>query len=184
MALALYIASILCHFFLGTDKHLLHQTDVHIVYAAIMMTVIYGIVWLVIAVKRLHWALRMLIVFGAIINIIIVTFFVYHIGIFEPDTKIWSDNQFVVYHESNNGIEEGHFVLYERDGITEKRLCSLGTSCSNPIKIEYHFNKEQNLITEESDWEFDNRKWHETKYYRLSDGELLNKEQNNQDLDE
>ena len=172
IAIVLLLVAFLCLIFLRDGSHLVYQMDVWIYYAAFVSVVVYGIFWLHYAVRKLHWALQTLIVLAPIFILLFYAYVFASIGILGRDTRIWSNDQYVVYHEPNHFIDDGLFVLYKRMGITEKPCYTLGCEFFDPDKIEYYFDEKRDFIREEADWTFDGNSWHTTKFYRLSDGEL------------
>lgn len=170
------LGALLCVVLLRNGSHLIYQMDVWIYYAAFVLVVAYGIFWLYYAVRKLHWVLRVLLFLAPIfclLFIVCVFACVFAcVGAFGRDTRIWSNDQYVVYHEPNAFIDPGFFVLYERKGIIEKQCFTLGSEFFDPDNIEYYFDEQRDFIREEADWTFDGDGWHTTTFYRLSDGEL------------
>lgn len=165
------LGALLCVVLLRDGSHLIYQMDVWIYYAAFVSVVAYGMFWLYYAVKKLHWALQTLIFLVPIFGLLFFVYIVACMGFLGRDTRIWSNNQYVVYHEPNAWFDPGFFVLYERKGIIEKQCFTLGSEFFDPDKIEYYFDKKRDFIREEADWTFDGDSWHTTKFYRMSDGE-------------
>ena len=166
------LGALLCVVLLRDGSHLIFQMDVWIYYAAFVSVVVYGMFWLYYAIRKLHWALRTLIFLAPIFCLLFFIFIFACVGVFSRDTRIWSNDQYVVYHAGNPWIDPSFFVLYERKGIIEKQCFALGREFFDPDKIEYYFDKKRDFIREEADWTFDGDSWHTTKFYRLSDGEL------------
>lgn len=166
------LMALLCVVLLRNGSHLVYQIDVWIYYAAFVSVVVYGMFWLYYAVKKLHWTLQTLIFLAFILSLLFYVYVFASVGVFGRDTRIWSNDQYAVYHEPNNWIEPGFFVLYERKGIIEKQCFTLGSEFFDPERIEYYFDKNRDFIREEADWTFDGDSWHTTTFYRLSDGEI------------
>ena len=172
IALVLLVMGLMCIFILDDGSHLIYQIDVWIYRAAFFMVVIYGILCLFYAIRNLHWGLKLLISVIAVLGICYFLFVAAIVGIFGKDTRIWSTESYVVYHEPNFMIEPGRFVMYEQDGLIEKRCYAVGSEFVNPDKYECFFDEERDFIRIEADWTFDERSWHTTTFYRLSDGKL------------
>ena len=167
-ALVLWAVAIVCDILMDKETHLIYQIDVWMYYAAVVLSVIYGFIWIIIAIK--HPLLKVLIIFCAICALAFWTFVLSFASVIPPDSLIWKDNRYVVYRECNDLIDPGKIVLYKRGGILEKRCYSLGSSFSDPDKIDYFFYDDLDMIQEESDWSFDMDHWHTTCFYRISDG--------------
>lgn len=171
IASLLVLGALLCVVLLRDGSHLIYQMDVWIYYAAFVSVVVYGMFWLYYAVRKLHWALRILILLAPIFCLSYFVFIVACVGLLGRDTRIWSNDQYVVYHEPTVLIDPGFFVLYERKGIIEKQCFALGRGFFDPDNIEYYFDEQRDFIREEADWTFDGNSWHTTTFYRLSNGE-------------
>lgn len=165
------LGALLCVVLLRDGSHLIYQMDVWIYYAAFLSVVVYGMLWLHYAVRKLHWALQTLILLAPIFCLLFFIFIFACVGVFSRDTRIWSNDQYVVYHAGNPWIDPAFFVLYERKGIIEKQCFTLGRGFFDPDNIEYYFDEQRDFIREEADWTFDGDSWHTTTFYRLSNGE-------------
>ena len=171
IASLLVLGALLCVVLLRDGSHLIYQMDVWIYYAAFVSVVVYGMFWLYYAVRKLHWALRILILLAPIFCLLYFVCGFASVGLLRKDARIWSNDQYVVYHEPAFFIDPGFFVLYERKGIIEKQCFRLGCEISDPDKIEYYFDEKRDFIREEADWTFDGDSWHTTTFYHLSNGE-------------
>ena len=172
IALVLLVMGLMCIFILDDGSHLIYQIDVWIYRAAFFMVVIYGILCLFYAIRNLHWALKLLISVVAVLGIGYFLFVAAIVGVLGKDTRIWSNDRYVVYHEPNSMIDPGLFVMYKQDGLIEKPCYTVGSEFGNPDKYECFFDEERDFIRIEADWTFDVRSWHTTTFYRLSDGKL------------
>lgn len=167
IALVLSAISIFCRWYLGNSIHLICQMDIWLYIITLFMVVVYALMMLVHGVRNLHWALKLPLI------ILSIGFFLYLIclvtvmGLLAPDSIVWSDNQFIVYHERNSWIDPGKFVLYKRDFIVEYPCCKLGSGFYDPDKIEYYIDEDKDMIREEADWSFDGNSWHTTSYYNF-----------------
>ncbi len=176
-ALVLWAVAIVCDIILDKETHLKYQIDVWMYYVAVILSVIYAFVWIIFAPK-LHCVLKILIVLCAIGDILFGVFILSFASVIPPDSLIWKDNHYIVYRECNKMIDPGKIVMYERNGILEKRYCSLGSSFSDPDKIDYFFYDDLGFIREEADWSFDMDHWHTTCFYRLNDGHRFDEGKN------
>lgn len=178
IALILSTIAILCLILLDDGNYLAFQADVWLGYAALLSVVIYAFMWIIYAVKDLHWAIKTALISVPIIGTLFFIAVLVSVGFFLPDSRIWSNSQYSVYHERNQWIDPGHFVLYKRDGMLEKSCCFLGSEFFDPENVQYTIYNDLDLIYEEADWSFDGRKWHTTCFYRLSDGHPYEKDKN------
>lgn len=167
VTLSLCALSIFCLWFLGNSTHLIFQLDILLYFITFIIVVIYALIMLVYGVRSLHWALKLPLIILPIGLFMYITYITASMGLLTPDSKVWSDNQYVVYHENNYWIDPGKFVLYKRDIIMELPCCTLGSEFFDPDKIEYFIDEDKNLIREEADWSFDGRSWHTTLYYNF-----------------
>ena len=97
------------------------------------------------------------------------------------DNKVWGDKDYVVYSEYYNFFDPEMFVLYKRDGLVDRRMYQLHTSYYGTVKkATYTMYPDADLIKEEADrTDFDGfNDYHTTTFYRLSDGQYLDKEKN------
>lgn len=167
IAFVLCAVSIFCRFYLGNSNHLIFQLDIWLYIITFTTVVIYTLMMLVYGVRNLHWALKLLLVILPTGFFLYVMFIASIIGLLTPDSKVWNDNQFVVYHERNDGIDPGKFVLYKRDFLLELPCCTLGSEFFDPDKIEFIIDENRDMIREEADWSFDGRSCHTTLYFNL-----------------
>ena len=177
IALILSTMALLCLILLDEGNYLAFQADVWLGYAALLSVIIYAFVWIIYAVKDQHWAIKTALIGVPIIGTLFFIVILFSVGFFHPDSRIWSNSQYSVYHESNQWIDPGHFVLYKREGMLEKSCCFLGSEFFNPKNVQYTIYDDLNLICEEADWSFDGRDWHTTSFYRLSDGHPYEQEE-------
>ncbi len=98
LAAALTAASIFLRWFLNT-MHLYYQLDRWLYIATFAIVITYGVMWLLYAVRKLHWALQTLIVISAVSLPVYVISLMLLMGLLTPDREIWSNKQYVVYHE-------------------------------------------------------------------------------------
>ncbi len=171
IALVLLVMVLMCIFILDDGSHLIHQIDVWIYCAAFFMVVIYGILCISI-IRKLHWGVKLLVIVVTVLGIGYFLFVAAIVGVLGKDTRIWSNDRYVVYHEPNSMIDPGLFVMYKQDGLIEKPCYTVGSEFGNPDKYECFFDEERDFIRIEADWTFDVRSWHTTTFYRLSDGKL------------
>ena len=97
------------------------------------------------------------------------------------DNKVWGDKDYVVYSEYYDFFDPEMFVLYKRDGLVDRRMYQLHTSYYGTVKkATYTMYPDADLIKEEADrTDFDGfNDYHTTTFYRLSDGQYLDKEKN------
>ena len=172
IAFALSAISIFCCFFLGNSFHLIFQLDIWLYFLTFIMVVIYALMMLVNGIRNLHWALKLPLIILPVGFFLYVMFIASFMGLFTPESQVWSDNQYVGYHERNSWIDPGNFVLYKRDFFVEHLCCTLGSEFFNPDKIEFFIDEDKDMIREEADWSFDGNNWHTTLYYNLK-GESL-----------
>ena len=168
LAAVLTAASIFFRWFLNT-MHFYYQLDRWLYIATFAIVIVYGAMWLLYAVRKLHWALQTLIVIAAVSLPVYILSILLMFGYLTPDREIWSDNQYVVYHERNDMIDPGKFVLYKRDVMIEIPSGTLGRQFFAPDRVEYFIDEEKKLVREEADWTFDGKSWHTTLYYHLGD---------------
>ena len=97
------------------------------------------------------------------------------------DNKVCVDKDYVVYSEYYDFFDPEMFVLYKRDGLVDRRMYQLHTSYYGTVKkATYTMYPDADLIKEEADrTDFDGfNDYHTTTFYRLSDGQYLDKEKN------
>jgi energy-coupling factor transporter transmembrane protein EcfT len=170
-AVLMLILSIVCVFLHGKGDHLFCQIDVWFNLTTYALIVVYAYLWIFYAVRGMHWALKLIVAVGSILLFlfcVVVPWFT--LSWVHPDSKVWSNDHYVVYHKSNSAVDYGETVLYKRDGMLEKRCFAIGCEFSAPDHAEYFFFEDLDLICEEADWSFDGRHWHSTAFFRLSDG--------------
>lgn len=101
--------------------------------------------------------------------------------VFFLDHKLWNNNDYIVYDEFG-GVFASDYVLYKRNGLVENRLYVVGNNFLNlkPNHVDYTIYEPLDLIKMENegmDVEY-NTKYHETTFYRLSDGHRYNQNLN------
>ena len=97
------------------------------------------------------------------------------------DNKVWGDKDYVVYSEYYDFFDPEMFVLYKRDDLVDRLMYQLHTSYYGTVKkATYTMYPDSDLIKEEADrTDFDGfNDYHTTTFYRLSDGQYLDKEKN------
>ena len=166
LAAVLTAASIFFRWFLNT-MHFYHQLDRWLYIATFAIVITYGVMWLLYAVRKLHWALQTLIAISAASLPVYVITVILLMGYLTPDREIWNNGQYVVYHEKNDMITPGKFVLYKRDVLIEIPSGTLGRQFFDPDKVEYFIDEDKQLVREEAEWTFDGDSWHTTLYYHL-----------------
>lgn len=177
IAFILCVVSVFCRFYLGNSNHLIIQLDIWLYFLTFITVVIYTLVMLVYVVRNLHWAIKWPLVILPIGFFLYVMFIVSVMGLLTPDSKVWSNNQYVVYHERNSWIDPGNFVLYKRDVLLETSCCTLGSEFYDPDKIDFFIDEDKDMIREEADWSFDGKSWHTTLYYNLKGESMSANEQ-------
>lgn len=177
-ALTLCVTAILCRILLGNEDHLAFQADVKMRHVGGILLVVYVLIWIIYAMKKVHWVLKILVILSTIFILLYVAVVLSFAGLLDSDSKVWNNGQYAVYHESNYLIDPGRFVMYKRDGIVEERCFALGSGFSNPDSIDYIFHLELGIIQEEADWTTPNDSWHTTCYYDMNTGKPYRQEEN------
>lgn len=177
-ALTLCVTAILCRILLGSEDHLAFQADVKMRHVGGILLVVYVLIWIIYAVKKVHWVLKLLVILSTVLLLLYVAVVLSFAGLLDSDSKVWDNGQYAVYHESNYLIDPGRFVMYKRDGIVEERCFALGSGFSNPDSIDYIFHQELGIIQEEADWTTPNDSWHTTCYYDMSTGKPYRQDEN------
>lgn len=179
-ALVLWVIAIVPRFILGKGERLVFQLENWALLFAFVLSILYMIMRTIYVVKKdnkhkLYYWLRCV---GVGIILLTMSFCT---GCFFLDHKLWNNNDYIVYDEFG-GVFASDDVLYKRNGLVENRLYVVGNNFLNlkPNHVDYTIYEPLDLIKMENegmDVEY-NTKYHETTFYRLSDGHRYNQNQN------
>lgn len=179
-ALVLWVIAIVPRFILGKGERLVFQLENWALFFAFVLSILYMIMRTIYVVKKdnkhkLYYWLRCV---GVGIILLTMSFCT---GCFFLDHKLWNNNDYIVYDEFGGVFASDH-VLYKRNGLVENRLYVVGNNFLNlkPNHVDYTIYEPLDLIKLENegmDVEY-NTKYHETTFYRLSDGHRYNQNLN------
>lgn len=179
-ALVLWVIAIVPRFILGKGERLVFQLENWALLFAFVLSILYMIMRTIYVVKKdnkhkLYYWLRCV---GVGIILLTMSFCT---GYFFLDHKLWNNNDYIVYDEFG-GVFASDYVLYKRNGLVENRLYVVGNNFLNlkPNHVDYTIYEPLDLIKMENegmDVEY-NTKYHETTFYRLSDGHRYNQNLN------
>lgn len=179
-ALVLWVIAIVPRFILGKGERLVFQLENWALFFAFVLSILYMIMRTIYVVKKdnkhkLYYWLRCV---GVGIILLTMSFCT---GCFFLDHELWNNNDYIVYDEFG-GVFASDYVLYKRNGLVENRLYVVGNNFLNlkPNHVDYTIYEPLDLIKMENegmDVEY-NTKYHETTFYRLSDGHRYNQNQN------
>lgn len=179
-ALVLWVIAIVPRFILGKGERLVFQLENWALFFAFVLSILYMIMRTIYVVKKdnkhkLYYWLRCV---GVGIILLTMSFCT---GCFFLDHKLWNNNDYIVYDEFG-GVFASDYVLYKRNGLVENRLYVVGNNFLNlkPNHVDYTIYEPLDLIKMENegmDVEY-NTKYHETTFYRLSDGHRYNQNLN------
>ena len=179
-ALVLWVIAIVPRFILGKGERLVFQLENWALLFAFVLSILYMIMRTIYVVKKdnkhkLYYWLRCV---GVGIILLTMSFCT---GCFFLDHELWNNNDYIVYDEFS-GVFASDYVLYKRNGLVENRLYVVGNNFLNlkPNHVDYTIYEPLDLIKMENegmDVEY-NTKYHETTFYRLSDGHRYNQNQN------
>ena len=130
--------------------------------------------------KGKHVLKKIFVVLGCVVLVAVCLIGLYG-ALVRHDNKVWGDKDHVVYSEYYDFFDPEMFVLYKRDGLVDRRMYQLHTSYYGTVKkATYIMYPDADLIKEEADrTDFDGfNDYHTTTFYRLSDGQYLDKEKN------
>ena len=157
---------------LGQDK-LVWQLDVWAMVVALLLTPVYAIFLAICLGRGRHWLIKV-ISWGSCAVVAYVC--IVMLAVFVElcfDNRVWSNKDYVVYSECHDFTGPDVFVLYKRNGLSDKRMYDFSSSYGQVKKAEYTMYDALNLMREEVDvtlcFECDSI-CHEIVFYRLNDG--------------
>ena len=178
--LVLWVIAIVPRFILVKGEKMVFQMENWALLFAFILSIPYMIMLTIYVVKKnnkhkVYYWLRCV---GVCIILLIMSFCT---GCFFLDHRLWSNNDYIVYDEFGDFFASD-YVLYKRNGLVEKRLYVVGNNFLNlkPNQVDYTIYEPLDLIKMENDGmevEY-GTKYHETTFYRLSDGHRYGQNQN------
>ena len=130
--------------------------------------------------KGKHVLKKIFAVLGCVVLIAVCLIGLYG-ALLKHDNKVWGDKDYVVYSEYYDLFDPDVFVLYKRDGLVDRQMYTLCHVYAATVKkVDYTMYPDANLIKEEADMaDLDGfNDYHTTRFFRLSDGQYIDKEKN------
>ena len=181
VALVCWVIFIVPKLILPSGDRLVWQLDNWALIVATVLTAVYAVMLTIFIVKGRHWATKILEWLGCVVVLLVCCVMLFFAGI-RADKKIWSNNEYVVWDEYGGFGDPGVFVLYQRDGLIDRRLHIFGYYSWLVKNADYTMYEDFDLMKEEADVyvspsESDSV-YHTTVFYCLSNGELYDETQN------
>lgn len=160
---------------------LVWQLDNWALVFASVFTLAYAVMLTVQSSKGKPWYNKLLKWIGCIVVAFVCIFIFFWANVFRY-VNIWHDRNYVVYSEWGGFTDPDVYVLYKRNGFENKRMYIIGSDNFRQIKnIQFAVYEPLDLIESEFDvtaFESDSVYSHDTVFYRLSNGQQYDQEQN------
>ncbi len=179
-ALVLWVV-VVCSMFLDEGVRIAYQIDGWAFGIALILTPVYAVMLAFRIGRGKHWLIKTVTWISCAIVIYFCGMILYiSTMILSSDHRAWSNKDYVVYSESNWFIDPDDLVLYRRDGLVDRKMYRLRCDDWGYGQLEYTMYDTLDLIKEEREYTrySEDSIYHETVFYRLSDGTRYDQEQN------
>lgn len=171
---------VVCSLFLDEGVRIAFQLDGLAFGIALILTPICAVMLAIRIGRGKHWLVKTVIWISCAIVIYFCGMILYvSTVILHSDHRAWSNKDYVVYSESNGFIDPDDLVLYRREGLIDRKMYRLRSDDWGYGQLKYIMDDSFDLIKEEREYTrySGDSIYHETVFYRLSDGKRYAQEQ-------
>ncbi len=172
----LVVAYILVRVYLGNkSSRVIYQLDTYLLLSCFVIAIMFVRVVLDNISKKLHWFIKAL-AYTIYLGIVLFLVFLSIPFIYSIEKRVWSNEKYSVYYTQPDIFDIGYLSLYEKKGLSERRLFNLSESYYCPLNVSYTIYDSLNIVREDTEWDYTNESYfykekvtpyHTTQFYRL-----------------